>query len=145
MKGAAKMVAGESVMGFLGTKASMFSDLILIAQIAGFLILFLAFIYARKQNFLKHDKMSRIAILLGSLSFVWMGYSLISNFLALISLTFKGLLIVSHLIVGLLALFMGIFTVLDEIKKTKTSMRVIFVSWTGAIFLGAVIYIIYLA
>jgi ammonia channel protein AmtB len=99
-------------MGFLGTRASSFSDLVLIAQTAGFLILFAGFIYARKKNFLKHDKLTKIAVLLGSLAFAWMGYSLIFNFLPFISMTFKGLLIVSHVIIGLLALFMGIFLVL---------------------------------
>ncbi len=132
-------------MGFLGTKASSISDLILIVQVAGCLILFSAFVYARKRNFLKHDKMARIAVLLGSLSFVWMGYSLISNFLAVISLNFRGLLIVSHVITGLLALFTGIFILLDEVKKTKTSMRVTFISWTGAVFLGILLYIVYIS
>ena len=132
-------------MGFLGTTASSFSDLILIAQTAGFLILFSGFIYAKKKNFLKHDKMSKILVFIGSLSFLWMGYSLISNFLAFISMTFRDLLIVSHVIVGLLALFMGIFLVLDEIKKTKTSMRVTFITWTGALFLGVILYIIYIS
>jgi hypothetical protein len=132
-------------MGFLGTRASSFSDLVLIAQTAGFLILLLGLIYAKKKNFLNHDKMAKIAVLIGSLSFVWMGYSLISNLLALISMTFRGSLIVSHVIIGSLAIFMGVFLVLDEIKKTETSMRIIFVSWTAAIFLGAVLYIMYLA
>ena len=131
-------------MGFLGTRASSFSVIILIAQTAGSLILFSGLIYAKKKNFLKHDKMSKILVFIGSLSFLWMGYSLISNFLAFISMTFRDLLIVSHVIVGLLALFMGIFLVLDEIEKTKTSMRVTFVSWTGAILLGVILYIMYI-
>lgn len=132
-------------MGFLGTRASSFSDLVLIAQTAGFLILFSGLVYARKKNFSNHDKMAKIAILIGSLSFVWMGYSLISNFLTLVAMTFMGFLIVSHVIIGLLALFMGIFLILDEIKKTKNSMRAIFISWAAAIFLGALLYIMYLA
>jgi uncharacterized membrane protein YozB (DUF420 family) len=131
-------------MGFLGTRTSSFSDLVLIAQTAGFLILILGFVYARKKNFLKHDAMAKIAILIGSSSFVWMGYSLISNFLAFISINFMGLLIVSHVIIGLSALFMGVSLVLDEIKKTKTFMKVTFISWTAAIFLGVVLYIIYI-
>jgi hypothetical protein len=132
-------------MGLLGTRASSFSDLVLIAQTAGFLILFLGLIYAKKKKFLKHDKLAKISVLIGSLSFVWMAYSLISNFLALISMTFRGLLIVSHVVIGLLALFTGIFFVLDEIQKTKTIMIVTFISWAAAIFLGVLLYIIYLA
>ncbi len=132
-------------MGLLGTRASSFSDMVLIAQTAGFLILFLGLICAKKKNFLKHDKMAKISVLIGSLSFAWMGYSLVSSFLALISMTFRGLLIVSHVVIGLLALFMGIFFVLDEIQKTKTAMIVTFISWAAAIFLGVLLYIIYLA
>ncbi len=60
MAGGAK---GVKRMGFLGTKASPISDLILIGQTAGFLVLFSAFVYARKQDFLKHDKMAKIAVL----------------------------------------------------------------------------------
>ena len=132
-------------MGFLGTRASSFSDLVLIVETAGFLILFAAFIYARRKNFLKHDKLTKIAALLGSMAFVWMGYSLIFNFLEFISMTFRGVLIVSHVIIGILALYMGVFIVLDDIKKTKTSMRVAFVSWIGAISLGVLLYILYIA
>ncbi len=108
-------------------------------------MLFAGFIYAKKKNFLKHDKLTKIAVFLGSLAFVWMGYSLIFSFLAFISMTFKGVLIVSHVIAGLLALFMGISIVLDEIKKTKNIMRVTFVSWTVAIFFGILLYIFYMA
>ncbi len=132
-------------MGFLGTRASLFSDLVLIAQIAGFLILFAGFIYAKKKNFLKHDKLTKIAVLLGSLAFVWMGYSLIFSFLAFISMTFKGVLIVFHVIAGLLALFMGLSIVLDEIKKTRVIMRLTLISWTVAIFFGILLYILYIA
>jgi uncharacterized membrane protein YozB (DUF420 family) len=132
-------------MGLLGTRASSFSDMVLIAQTAGFLMLFLGLIYVKKKNFLKHDKLAKVSVLIGSLSFVWMAYSLISNFLALISMTFRGLLIVSHVVIGLLALFTGIFFVLDEIQKTKTVMIVTFISWAAAIFLGVLLYIIYVA
>lgn len=132
-------------MGLLGTRASSFSDMVLIAQTAGFLILFSGLIYAKKKNFLKHDNLAKISVLIGSLSFVWMGYSLISNFLAFISMTFRGLLIVSHAVIGLLALFTGIFFVLDELKKTKTAMIVTFISWAVAIFLGVLLYTIYVA
>jgi uncharacterized membrane protein YozB (DUF420 family) len=98
-----------------------------------------------RKIFLKHDKTAKAAILMGGMAFVWMGYSLISKFLALISMNFRGLLIVSHVIIGLFALFLGIFIVLDEIKKTKNFMRVTFFSWTIAIFLGVVLYIFYIA
>lgn len=83
-----------------------------------------------------------LSVLLAGTSFVWMGFSLVSNFLHLISITLKGLLIASHAITGLLALFTGIFLVLDEIKKTKASMKVAFFSWSAAMFLGVALYVV---
>ncbi len=129
-------------MGFLGTEASLLADMTLVAQTAGFFALFLGYIHARQKNFLKHDITAKTAVLLGGLSFVWMGFSLVSNFLPLISVTFTGLLIVSHAITGLLALFMGIFLVFNEIKKTKTPMKVAFLAWAAAMFSGVVFYIV---
>lgn len=129
-------------MGILGTSASSFADMTLIAQAAGFLILYSGVAYARRKNFLKHDEMAKIAVFLGGLSFIWMGYSLVSNFLALISITPAGLLVASHAVTGLLALFMGIFLVFDEIKKTTTSMRLVFSMWTIAMLLGVILYIV---
>lgn len=129
-------------MGILGTSASSFADMTLAAQAAGFVILCSGAAYVRRKNFLKHDEMAKIAVFLGGLSFIWMGYSLVSNFLALISLTYTGLLVASHVVTGLLALFMGIFLVFDEIKKTKTSMRLAFSLWTIAMFLGVILYIV---
>ncbi len=111
----------------------------LIAQIAGFLILLSGVVYARKKNFLKHIKMSRVAVLLGGLSFILMGFSLASNFLSLRSFDFMGLLIVSHAIIGVLALFMGILLVFDK-NKTKTTMKVAFFAWTLSMFMGVLLF-----
>jgi len=127
-------------MGFLGTDASWFADMTLIAQTAGILILFLGWRYAKTKNFLKHDKTAKISVMLGSLSFIWMGFSLVSDLLLLISTTLTGLLIFFHAIIGLLALFMGLFLVLGEIKKTRMFMIISFSSWTAAMFLGVVLY-----
>ncbi len=129
-------------MGFLGTEAGLLADTTLIAKIAGFLILLRGVVYVRRKNFLKHDKLSKIAVIIGGLSFIWMGFSLVSNFLALVFLTPTGLLIISHAITGLFALFTGMFLVLDEMKKTKTSMRVAFSLWTAAMVLGVILYIV---
>ena len=129
-------------MGFLGTEASWIADMTLIAQTAGFLILFLGWKYAKTKNFLKHDKTARASVLLGGLSFIWMGFSLVSDLLLLISTNLTGLLIFSHVIIGLLALFMGLFLVLGEIKKTRMFMIISFSSWTTAMFLGVVLFYI---
>ncbi len=115
-----------------------FAVITLIVQIAGFLILFSGVVYARKKNFIKHIKMSRIAVLLGGLSLILMGFSLVSNFVSL-SLNFIGLLIVSHAIIGILSLFMGILLVFDK-KKTRTSMKVTFFSWGLAMLIGVLLY-----
>jgi len=82
-------------MGFPGTDVSLLADMTLVAQTAGFLAIISGYVYVRKKNFLKHDITAKTAVLLGSISFIWMGFSLVSNFLPLISVTFMGLLIVS--------------------------------------------------
>ncbi len=128
-------------MSFLGTEAGLFADTTFIAETAGFLILLSGAVYVRRKNFLKHDKLSKIAILTGVLSFIWMGFSLVSDFLERVSLNPAGLLIISHAMMGLLALFMGMFLVLGEMKKTKRVMWAIFSSWTAAMVLGVILYI----
>ena len=127
-------------MGLLGTEANLFADMTLIAQTAGFLILLLGWRYAKRKNFLKHDKTSKASVLLGGLSFIWMGFSLVSNLVPLISVTLTGFVIFFHTITGTIALFMGLFLVLNEIKKTKTSMIIAFSLWTAAMFLGVMLY-----
>ena len=127
-------------MGFFGTEASWFADLTLIVQTAGLLILLLGWKYAKTKNFLKHDITAKTSIFLSGLSFIWMGFSLVSNLMSLISTT--GLLIFSHVIIGLLALFMGLFLVLGEINKTRMFMMVAFSSWAAAMFLGVILYYI---
>ncbi len=129
-------------MGFLGNEANLFADMTLIAQIVGFLILILGRVYAKRKKFLKHDRTAKISVLLGSLALIWMGFSLVSDILPLISTTSVGALIFFHMITGSLALFMGIFLVLGEIKKTKIYMIITFFSWTAAIFLGVMSYFI---
>ena len=129
-------------MGFFGTEASWVADVTLIVQTAGLLILFLGWKYAKTKNFLKHDITAKTSVLLGSLSFIWMGFSLVSNLASLISTTLMGILIFSHIIIGLLALFMGLFLVLGEIKKTRMFMIITFSSWIAAMFLGVILYYI---
>ena len=129
-------------MGFLGTEASWFADMTLVAQTAGLLILFLGWKYAKTKNFLKHDNTVKTSVFLSGLSFIWMGFSLVSNLLSLISTTLTGLVILSHVIIGLLALFMGLFLALGEIKKTRMFMMIALYSWATAMFLGVILYYI---
>lgn len=129
-------------MGFFGTEASWFADMTLIAQTAGLLILFLGWKYAKTKNFLKHDMTAKTSVLLGGLSSIWMGYSLVSNLASFISTTLMGILIFSHVIIGLLALFIGLSLVLGEIKKIRRFMIITFSSWTAAMFLGVILYYI---
>jgi uncharacterized membrane protein YozB (DUF420 family) len=128
-------------MGFLLTNSSSFADMVLIVEIAGFLFILRSVLYAKKKKFIEHDKMAKIAVILGSMSFVWMGYSFVLNFLPFIRLDLMGLLIVSHGITGLVALFIGILLLFNDIKKTKISMRLAFFSWIIVTFLGIIIYI----
>ena len=129
-------------MGFLGNQASSFADITLIIQTAGFLSLLMAFTYAKRKNFLKHDQTTKISVSLGAISLIWMSYSLVSNHLPLISITSVGLIIVLHSVIGSLAMFTGSFMIFGEIKKTKTNMNIAFFSWTAAMFLGVILYLI---
>lgn len=130
-------------MGFLGTTASSFADISLIAEAIGFLLLLAGVVYIKKKDFLRHDETARIAVILASISFTWMWYSLVSNFNAFISTT--GLLIITHSISGIIALSLGVFLVLNEVKKTKTSMLVVMILWTVAVSLGIVLYSFYMS
>ncbi|MBE0522332.1 MAG: hypothetical protein IBX39_08740 [Candidatus Methanoperedenaceae archaeon] len=87
--------------------------------------------------------MANIAVVLGSLSFIWMAFSFIYSFLGLISMDFTGFIIVSHATIGLIALFTGIFFALNEIKKTRNTMRAGFLLWTLAILTGFLLYLDY--
>ena len=130
-------------MVFPASEASVFSDLTLMAQTAGFLILIAGTVYARRKNFIKHDKTAKIAVTLGGLSFIWMGFSFVHYFLEHVAITAQCLLIISHAVTGILALFLGIFLVLDEIKKTKARMIAAILSWSAAMLLGVIKYIVY--
>lgn len=132
-------------MSFLGTGASSFADTILIVQIAGFIILFSASVYVKKKNLSKHFRLARIAVFLGIVSLIWMGYSLISHLLTgALFLDITGNLLVLHAIIGSLALFAGVFFAFDRlIKKTIIPMRIVFFLWTAALFLGIIFYISY--
>lgn len=126
-------------MGFLGTEASLFADMALIIQAVGFIILISGGIHVKKGNLPIHFKLTRTAVLLGVIAFIWMGYSFIK--LILLNL---DLLTVSHAIFGILALSTGILFAFDRlIIKTKTSMRIVFLLWTIALFLGIMFYIKY--
>lgn len=130
-------------MGFLGTTASSFADISLIAETLGFLLLLAGVVYIKKKDFRGHDKTARIAVILAGISFTWMFYSLVSNFNAFISTI--GLLIIAHTISGIIALLGGVLFVLNEVKKTKTSMLIIMILWTVAAGLGIVLYSFYLS
>jgi uncharacterized membrane protein YozB (DUF420 family) len=133
-------------MSFLGTKAGPFADLALVIQITGFVILCLGVIYAKRKDFLKHFTLERVTVLLAVIAFLWMGSSLLINFKALIFhlTTLSNLLTVFHVIFGILALLAGIFLAFDRlIKKTRNSMRTMFLLWSAALFLGIAVYMIY--
>jgi uncharacterized membrane protein YozB (DUF420 family) len=133
-------------MSFLGTRAGPFSDLTSVIQITGFVILSLGVIYAKRNDFSKHFTLERVSVLLAVIAFLWMGSSLLINFKALIFNleTQSSLLTVFHVIFGIIALLAGIFLAFDRlIKKTRNSMRAMFLLWTAALFLGIAVYMIY--
>lgn len=133
-------------MSFLGTRAGPFADLALVIQVAGFIILCLGVMYVKRKDFLKHFTLERVTVLLAVIAFLWMGSSLLINFQALIFhlATQSSLLTLFHVIIGSLALLASIFLAFDRlIKKTRNSMRTMFLLWSAALFLGIAVYMIY--
>jgi len=130
-------------MVFLGNVTSSFADMTLGVQITGFFILFSGSIYAKRKKFLNHFKMSRIAVFLGIVSLIWMGYSLISHIqTGAIFFDAIGTLFILHTAIGSLALLAGVFYAFDRlIRKTIIPMRAVFLLWTAALFLGIIFYI----
>lgn len=133
-------------MSILSTRAGLFADLALIIQIAGFIILCLGVMYAKRKDFLKHFTLERVTVLLAVIAFLWMGFSLLINFQVFIfHLTvLSNLLTVFHVIIGIFSLLSGIFLAFDRIiKKTRISMRTMFLLWSAALLLGIAVYMIY--
>ncbi len=60
-------------MGFLGTRAGPLADLALIISIAGFIILCLGVVYAKRGVLVRHFTMTRLAVFLLVIAFIWMG------------------------------------------------------------------------
>jgi len=132
-------------MGFLGTVASSSADMTLVVQIAGFIILFSGSVYVKRKDFPKHFKLARIAVFLGVVTLIWMAYSLILHFLTgALFLDIYGALLIVHAAVGSLALFAGVSFAFDRlIRKTINPMRIVFLLWIAALFLGIIFYISY--
>lgn len=131
-------------MGFLGTRAGPLADLALIIAIAGFVILCLGVIYAKRGILSRHFKLTRLTVLLTIIAFLlWMGFSLIRSFQFVIShLTDLPVLVtVSHAIIGTSALVAGIFLAFDRIiKKSRYPMRAVFIFWVLTLLLGLTTY-----
>ena len=133
-------------MSFPATSDSFLANVTLIVQTVAFMILLLGAMYAKKKEFLKHFKIADIVVIFGILAFLWMSYSFVNNFRAIISnITSQGsLLLIVHVVAGLLGLSGGIAFVLNKfIKKTLIPMRVVFLAWTIAFLLGIVLYATY--
>ncbi len=131
-------------MSFLGTRAGPIADLALIISMAGFITLCLGVVYAKRGVFTRHFKMTRLAVLLTSIAFMWMGFILIRFFGVISHLTnLLSLIRAFHIVIGTFALLTGIFFALDRIiKKTRYPMRTVFILWTLALLLGIAVYIL---
>jgi len=133
-------------MSILGTRAGLIADLAIIVQAAAFIILVSGVIYIKKKNYQRHVKLADIAVFFGMLSFLWMGFSLMNNFQALISniSASRNLITIIHIITGLIVLITGIsFAANRYIKKFQNNMRMAFLLWAFALFLGFILYIMY--
>ncbi len=133
-------------MNFPATYAGFPANLTLIIQTAAFMILLLGVIQAKKKKFSKHFKAADIAVISGILAFLWMGFSLLNNYRAIISRPTSPIIMLTllHAAIGSMALIGGIAFVSNRfIKKTMIPMRIIFLFWALALFLGITLYITY--
>ncbi len=133
-------------MSILGTQAGLMADLAIIVQTIAFIILVSGVVYIKKKNYQRHVQLADVAVFLGVLSFLWMGFSLISNFQILISniSASENLITIIHAITGLIVLITGIsFATNRYIKKIRNNMRMVFLLWAFALFLGFILYIMY--
>ncbi len=124
----------------------LLADINLIVQTAAFVILIVSVMHAKKKNFQSHFKTADIAAFFLAISFLWMGYSFLKNISVLIlQLTATGsLLAIAHVAFGIPALFAVLSFVFSRfIKKTLIPMRMTFLLWILAFFLGIVMYTIY--
>lgn len=132
-------------MGFFGTRAGPLADLTLIISLVGFIILCLSIMYAKRGILLTHFKMTRIAVLLLILAFMYMGPRFIGSLhLMIFHLTALPILItIFHAIIGISGLLAGIFLASDMvINKTRNPMRIVFLLWIVALLLGIATYIV---
>ncbi len=132
-------------MGFLGTRAGPLADLALIISIAGFIILCLGVMYAKKGVFVRHFTMARLAVFLLVIAFIWMGPRFLGSLhIIIFRLTSLTILItVFHAIIGASTLLAGISLAFDRvIKKTSYPMRTVFILWILALLLGIATYIV---
>ncbi len=132
-------------MGFLGTRAGPLADLALIISIAGFIVLCLGVVYAKRGVFVRHFTMTRLAVFLLVIAFIWMGPRFIGSLpIIIFRLTSLPVLItVLHAAIGASALLAGVFLAFDKaIKKTRYPMRTVFILWILALLLGITTYIV---
>ncbi len=95
--------------------------------------------------FVRHFKMTRLAVFLLIIAFIWMGPRFIGSIhIIIFRLTSLTILItVFHAVIGISALVAGIFLAFDRsIKKTRNPMRTVFILWTLALLLGIATYIV---
>jgi len=133
-------------MNFPGTYAGFLANLTLIVQSAAFMILLFGVMNAKKKNFSKHFKAADIGVFSCILAFLWMGLSFLNNYGAIISRPTSPIIMLTllHAAIGSMALIGGIAFVSNRfIKKTMVPMRIIFLFWALALFLGITLYIMY--
>jgi uncharacterized membrane protein YozB (DUF420 family) len=126
-------------IGFLGTGAGQFADIVLIAQTIGYLLLVLGVWFAKRLDFNKHIRMAQFAVSLGLMSLLWMFYSLLLGYQSF--LLSSGLLVIIHIVAGILTLLAGVLFVFNKfINKTRVPMRIVFILWTISWIMGVFLY-----
>lgn len=123
---------------FIDSRPLTLSDLSLLMQSLIFILLLYS-IYRKKGSIAKHGKIAGVAFYLALPSILYMMYSRSKGF----TLLYYDSLLSMHMLLGTLAIIIGIFFVTNQWKwKGKKYMDLGIILWAGTFLLGFTVYLL---
>ncbi|MGV8076081.1 MAG: hypothetical protein ACP5N0_02090 [Methanosarcina sp.] len=123
---------------FIDSRPLTLSDLSLLMQSLIFILLLYS-IYRKKGSIAKHGKIAGVAFYLALPSILYMMYSRSKGF----TLLYYDSLLSLHMLLGTLAIIIGIFFVTNQWKwKGKKYMDLGIILWAGTFLLGFTVYLL---
>lgn len=139
----------------MGNSAPVESDLNLLLHLGIFALILAGFAFARKRNYVIHEKWMFSAIVLTAISFfTWMAPSYIRNFNLVVSgfyipgIIITNIHVVLGIIIGSLAVYIVFRMKIDlpqrlRVRRVRRLMRTAFVLWLLTLAFGISFYISY--